>query len=650
MKIQCMLDKVNYKEKPKGMEIAKITKRLAVSKTEIEIEDLAKSLSTGCTFKASLMGGTKEADWIQSQLFSLDFDDGTTIKKELSKCREINILPVFMYTSFSHTSEHHKFRMVFCANEVINDYNIAKQLQLTLMSIFNNCDEKCKNLSRIFFGGKSLVYEGYENRINIKEILEKYPIEIDNNEILNKSKNNKIKKIAPNNYMNKVNITECDKYIKAIQNLDSEMLRKLIITRLYTQGVFSGLIDIDLNKSNSISPIFLQDISPIKNKTFNDIILVKNRAELYGVIDHINMFYILGLPDDIGETLFNCILPKHDDYEPSAHIIVVKDDIPVYKCFGCGFTGGLLKLIQHIAHCSVSKSINFIKDVFNIQLEYSDWQKEKLDMLEANKDYLLSGKMEYEYPKLFKRIKKKINRLIILIDFAEKNLYDETANDNDEAVFFISLTKLMQVFDIRSKDSVNNDITLFALLNLINKLSEENIPINLLNKAKHISAKNKFKKIANYYTIPSYDYDNLDISENNSKLLEENNFTMKGLSKEWILRTFGEITCNRIYPQYKFENSKGTSEKSNDRTFDIIKIIFQILESQNYVLEKDVTDILRKQYGKYVIEVQIKRSLQEILDGYGLKRLRCNKAIKDEFNVQSNGYPFIIIRDEDNDK
>lgn len=44
MKIQCMLDKIEYEIKPQGVEIGKITNRLYTSQIEIEIEELANNL------------------------------------------------------------------------------------------------------------------------------------------------------------------------------------------------------------------------------------------------------------------------------------------------------------------------------------------------------------------------------------------------------------------------------------------------------------------------------------------------------------------------------------------------------------------------------------------------------------------------------
>ncbi|HSH50522.1 MAG TPA: hypothetical protein VK982_02255, partial [Bacteroidales bacterium] len=144
--VKCMLDKTYYNRKPQGKEIGAIQNRLKA--TDITIKELSKELIRGSSFRPSFLVGLKEIDWTSQQVFALDFDNNTTIEEELNRCRELNILPVFGYTSFSHTKEHHKFRLAFCIDKVITDYNIAKQIQTILMGLFNKCDKQCSNLSR----------------------------------------------------------------------------------------------------------------------------------------------------------------------------------------------------------------------------------------------------------------------------------------------------------------------------------------------------------------------------------------------------------------------------------------------------------------------------------------------------------------------
>lgn len=135
---------------------------------------------------------------------------------------------------------------------------------------------------------------------------------------------------------------------------------------------------------------------------------------------------------------------------------------------------------------------------------------------------------------------------------------------------------------------------------------------------------------------------------------KDNNYTIKGLSREMFYRTEGKEVSDWLYPQYKqvFDKPKEsvvdrtTTARSNVRTKKIVEIIFEIFQSKNFVTEKEIIDILIEdetiKITKGEAERQLKKSLKEILDSYGLKRIRANKEIKEQYGIVSNGYPFII--------
>ena len=127
MLVKCMVDRKTFENKPSGDQSKGIQFRMA--QTEIEIEELANLLSNGATFKPALLNGRKSIDWLTQQLFALDFDGGTTIEKELNNCRELNILPIFGYKTFSYTQYKEKFRLVFCSNIVITNVETRNKFQ-----------------------------------------------------------------------------------------------------------------------------------------------------------------------------------------------------------------------------------------------------------------------------------------------------------------------------------------------------------------------------------------------------------------------------------------------------------------------------------------------------------------------------------------
>lgn len=134
-------------------------------------------------------------------------------------------------------------------------------------------------------------------------------------------------------------------------------------------------------------------------------------------------------------------------------------------------------------------------------------------------------------------------------------------------------------------------------------------------------------------------------SEEKAKMLKTNNITLSGLSREYLLRTYSIEVADKIYPQYKYENTIGTSKISDDRSLEISQCLFLLLDTKGYATASEICSMLKEKYSYRSTEVQIKKSLTEILLSYGLKRIRANKGIKEKYNIDGNGYPNIIIHD-----
>jgi hypothetical protein len=101
-----------------------------------------------------------------------------------------------------------------------------------------------------------------------------------------------------------------------------------------------------------------------------------------------------------------------------------------------------------------------------------------------------------------------------------------------------------------------------------------------------------------------------------------------------------------------FKHRKLT-KKSIIRTEHIHKITISFIESQGYAIEKEILDTIVKMYSEMnqkftqeQLHKQIKKSLQEMLDTYNWKRVRLNKKLKKQLNIDPNkikGFPFVII-------
>ena len=159
-KIAIILDSVAYQSKPKK-EAALIQYRFKEAKPAIlTVEEVARAVTSGQTVKPCVCFGPKDNQrYVCQSLFFLDFDNDSNVissEEAVRYAKSHGLVPAFGYHSFSSTPEHEKFRLVFRSKYPILDPNLRDKIQATLMNIFkDHCDAKCKDRTRIFFGGKT---------------------------------------------------------------------------------------------------------------------------------------------------------------------------------------------------------------------------------------------------------------------------------------------------------------------------------------------------------------------------------------------------------------------------------------------------------------------------------------------------------------
>ena len=630
--IKCMYFNHRFTEKPQGKQCGWVQKSL--TQADITIENLADALVNGASFKpAVLVGGNKAENWYQQQLFGLDFDDGIRIEEAYNKVISLGITPCFMYTTFSHKEEHHKFRMIFCNDIVITDGNIRDRLQATLMGVIGGIDKVCFNRDRLFFGGKGQVvlHPDYEARINADSIIEKYWND-DYEQYISNAKPKSKKKTAAATAKSKDKVGTDKEYPTFIDNTDaiSTLNVALLQERL---GINVDLLNTDRRRYSLL--VFTQSpADDVDERVVDGVYQFQSEAEMYQYINSLDLQEYLGVPNGT----FCCILPTHEDNKPSAHIYITDDGTQIYKCFGCNQARTIISITEQLAHCRRSEAINFIKKVYKIDYKPSEWVEQQRQLMIDSALYLDSEEFKETFPQINRLIRTRKTDIQKILMHMTKHINDGLQYEG-KPLFFASLNSLMKICEKKDKTKISQSVTLFALLNMLNKVELNCIPEDELNKAKHISAKYGFKKIVNFYQIEEYGFTTLENSEKIAGTLIENNISLKGLSREYILRTFGIETADRVFPQYKYENRQGTSAKSDYLTGEIASVVLNTIKEQGYIFERDVNI-------NGAIGTQWKKSIQEILDSYGLKKVKLNKELKEKYGIEGNGYPCIIIEDE----
>ena len=619
--IKCMFFNHRFKDKPQGKQCGWVQKSL--TQVNITIENLADALVHGASFKPGVLaGGNKAENWIEQQLFGLDFDDGIRIEEAYNKVISLGITPCFMYTTFSHKEEHHKFRMIFCNDTVITDGNIRDKLQATLMGTIGGIDEVCFNRDRLFFGGKghTVLYPDYDTRINAESIIEKYWNDDFEQYISNAKPKSKKKK---------------DSTAAGIKNKATDTAKE--------RSTYENL---------NVKAIKEHDIEYLRKVLAHDPIEFENKNEFWDYI--YSELDIAELIDIDNPRSFCCVL--HNDHNPSANIFTTQNGVQKYRCCSENLTLNIKQLIELLGDFkSEYKAIQFIMNIYNLSIKESQWsieQRENIDLMISN---ITLNKFKELCPQADKNIKYAKDTFLMMLSIARNNIYSEKFSNNDgEIVFYVTNKKLSEYLgkgnSQKKIDKVSKYVKMLVYHDLIRILDNDQIPKELLKNALKYTNGNKNR--ANFYAIPSWVIQQLSTIENNGVRWKEKGYRIAGVSFDMFYRSEGFDVAASIYPQYKKKKDeygeivgRTTTKASDERTLKISEVILQCIQRKGYCTEKEVVYILGNKYRYEVTETQIKRSLNEIMDSYGLKKVKANKVLKEQYHIKSNGYPNIIIED-----
>ena len=267
-------------------------------------------------------------------------------------------------------------------------------------------------------------------------------------------------------------------------------------------------------------------------------VIFSSHEEVYDYLKKQDLHQFLG----VHSNTFKCLV--HNDHNPSAGIIVNSDTgHHIYNCLSasCGFKGTIIQLTERLTGLSRINALRFLRKVYSIEYAETDWQKEQKAILEENQRLIMSDEFKEFYRDVYNRVRNYIPLLYVVNGFAKEHVVTENFSDNNEnAVFFLSLSHIAKIMGFNDSKRCCDRLGLFAYLGLINKLSEDQIPEHMLNNARHIAASKQQKNLINFYSIPPYGYATLTYSKTKAKEYVDKGLTMKGWSREMILRALGD--------------------------------------------------------------------------------------------------------------
>lgn len=119
---------------------------------DISIQELAEAVRLGYAFCPHVKPGEQrsKASFMASGYLAVDIDKGKTLEQAMTMEHCIKYASL-IYTSFSHTDDFHKFRIVF---ELENPIKCPERMTLALIALISiyGADKRCKDAARPFYG------------------------------------------------------------------------------------------------------------------------------------------------------------------------------------------------------------------------------------------------------------------------------------------------------------------------------------------------------------------------------------------------------------------------------------------------------------------------------------------------------------------
>jgi len=159
-------DKFSHNCKPSKEDIADIHKNL-IHVLPVSIDELATIVAQpiGATFCPVNFNGRERSNdnFVSQSIFALDFDGNIIPEDAIKRFEKYGLMPNLYYTTFSDTPEKRKFRIVMFLDTIITDRKQRDHIALSLLKLFPEADNSCKDASRMFFGGKESFILNREN-------------------------------------------------------------------------------------------------------------------------------------------------------------------------------------------------------------------------------------------------------------------------------------------------------------------------------------------------------------------------------------------------------------------------------------------------------------------------------------------------------
>lgn len=269
--------------------------------------------------------------------------------------------------------------------------------------------------------------------------------------------------------------------------------------------------------------------------------------------------------------------------------------------------------------------------------------------LEYIYEYLTNGKFQTQCPAASKTLATSIKYMKSILYIADQVC--AKTNSNKPIIFSMSVDQLTRTYNrfnysATDKKTIYQNINVLAYHKLITKIDDSDAPKELLNDIIEFKKQTRYRLFTEHiqiYMIPRFSASHLVNIEDRAKTWISNHYKKFAFTYETIYRCEGYKIASEIYPQYKEVINNKTKEerkpslRSDNRSLKISEYILNSISSYGYCIESDIPKAFN------CSKKTIQKYLPEIIGLYDIQRIPCTKKIKEDLNIQTNGYPYIYV-------
>lgn len=368
---------------------------------------------------------------------------------------------------------------------------------------------------------------------------------------------------------------------------------------------------------------------------------INNFDDLFSFFSKVNLFHLIPLAEQLDTFIPCCLIDGNVGW-------ISKNQEEHFRYFSKGTNQqtigfDLLDLLEIYYGCNTSEAIERAVKDFKIQFIEGQWVENQ------NKKYLSNltlihtahHRIQKQYPILFQYIQPHLKVLETMNVLGSINIRKQEFSYRHENIFFASNAYIANFLGNYTLATTNKVINLFAVLGLIEKVKESDIPGQLLYESKVIADKRNLGNIISYYIVPPM-IDRLDEAEKRAILLSKNSVYYTNINRTRIAFVFGEEFAQKIYVQEIQKNKKKKSTMPASIQTILSNYLLELIETSGYATKSKVAKKYIRNTTQKDREQELEKIWKGLLNQHQLRFIKPTKELKAKFGLKSNEY--IVIR------